>query len=285
MITLEAGVHLQRKREPPIFIENQLRFEAGDVVGVIGPSGIGKTTLLEVLGALLRPATGQVRMEIPGVPAFTWASSPVPKERARVEHYRARVGFVFQDARLVPTQTGLWNVLGIPWLHGATRKEMERLRDRVYADAARLGLGEGAGSGDVAGPCGFDLGHPFGICRHDRAGAPPLAKVPHQLSAGEKRRISVLRALAGSPCIVFADEPTVGVESSVGLAVMNVLGAWHRGEAGSHGCDKGGRLLVFASHDESVVSRYATRCVLLGRKGESVRVTEQACPKGRGRSG
>ena len=76
--------------------EASFRVDAGEFVAVVGPSGCGKSTLLRMIAGLLAPTRGQVT--IGGRPAV----------EARRRH---RVGFVFQDPRLLPWRTAAQNVL------------------------------------------------------------------------------------------------------------------------------------------------------------------------------
>ena len=137
-----------------------LSVAAGRFVSIVGPSGCGKSTLLRLVSGLYPPTQGTIAL---------FGHSP---QRFRRE---GRIGFVFQDATLLPWRTAMGNVvfpLGIMKLGD---------RDRRGATAKRflelVGLG-------------------------DRTGA-----YPSQLSGGMRQRVSIARALACEPRLLLMDEP------------------------------------------------------------------------------
>ncbi len=165
------------------------RLQEGEVVMVMGPSGSGKSTLLAMLGLLLRPDEGQVRFMGRDVTGLS------ERERARLR--RRHVGFVFQDARLLPFLPAVENVALAARLAGADRREARR---RAEALLGELGLG-------------------------DR-----LRSWPRNLSGGERQRVALARSLAGHPALVLADEPTGNLDSRSGRQVVSLL----RGVARRH---------------------------------------------------
>jgi putative ABC transport system ATP-binding protein/lipoprotein-releasing system ATP-binding protein len=105
------------------------RFAAGSVTSITGPSGCGKSTLLYLLGLLLTPWGGSIRLEQAEV-----ADLP---DQARSRLRASRIGFVFQDASLDPTRTVLDNVV-----EGAlyARMEPRAARKRARALLGQLGI-------------------------------------------------------------------------------------------------------------------------------------------------
>ena len=108
-----------------------LTISSGEYVAILGPSGSGKTTLLSLLGGMLSPSTGQIRLDDRSL-----YDLPVNQ---RAELRRDLLGFVFQTFNLVPYLTALENVQVPLCLAGATAEEQRR---RAEAMLIRFGLGE-----------------------------------------------------------------------------------------------------------------------------------------------
>ncbi len=111
-----------------------LTIRAGELIALVGPSGSGKSTLLSMLGALLTPTQGSVRVDDVDVGSLD--------ERARTELRAQRIGFVFQAAGLVPFLTAEENVATVGTFAGLAR-HVARGRARQLLD--ELGLAGRAG--------------------------------------------------------------------------------------------------------------------------------------------
>ena len=154
----------------------------GELTLLMGPSGSGKTTLLSILGCILTPTEGTLR--IAGRPT-------TGLDAEALAHLRRRhIGFVFQSYNLFPTLTAVENVklaLDVRGEHGpdSTLKAQRALK--------QVGLGH------------------------------RLRSYPANLSGGERQRVAVARALAGSPSVILADEPTAALDSENGQSVMALL--------------------------------------------------------------
>jgi putative ABC transport system ATP-binding protein len=109
-----------------------LTIDHGEVVLIMGPSGSGKTTLLMMLGALLMPTEGTIRLN--GQVISDLDESQLPEVRLR------HVGFVFQDFNLLSALTALRMAWWPPW-----PAENGEARQRAEAELTRLGLGERLG--------------------------------------------------------------------------------------------------------------------------------------------
>jgi ABC-type nitrate/sulfonate/bicarbonate transport system ATPase subunit len=145
----------------PLEVLRDVSFDvpAGEIVAIVGPSGSGKSTLLNMAAGLLMPDQGQVVvMGQPTSGAVDWG----------------RVGYMFQDDRLLPWRVALGNVaLG---LEAGAMPAAERTR-RAGAVLDLVGLG------------GFAKSY------------------PHQLSGGMRSRVALARSLVGEPDLLLMDEP------------------------------------------------------------------------------
>jgi ABC-type polar amino acid transport system ATPase subunit len=171
-----------------------LRVDAGEAVAVMGPSGVGKTTLLRCLDGLDPADAGTVRV---GDDAFAPGAPDYDRSLARV---RRRIGFVFQQWHLFPHLTVLENVIEAP-VHVAHRAADEATR-QARALLARVGI----------------------AARADAR--------PHELSGGEQQRAAIARALALAPQALLMDEPTSALDGErVGELVALLRGLCAEGLA------------------------------------------------------
>ena len=155
----------------------------GELVEITGPSGAGKTTLLRLVHGQLRPNKGEVWVEGRGLHRW-W--------RRGLGRIRRDVAFVYQEQRLLPRLTALENLVfamqvGDPQVpHGTIKR---RALDALEA---------------------LSLGH-------------RRRSYPHQLSAGERQRVAVARALSGRPKVLLADEPLASIDDDNAAIVMRLL--------------------------------------------------------------
>jgi NitT/TauT family transport system ATP-binding protein len=136
-----------------------LDVRSGEFLTLLGPSGCGKSTLLRVVADLLAPSKGNIQV---------LSTSP------RTARERRDIGFVFQDAALLPWRTVLQNVELPLQVGGGIRRKGRR------SPAELLEL----------------------VGLKDRLNA-----WPHELSGGQRQRVSIARALASDPKILLMDEP------------------------------------------------------------------------------
>lgn len=145
-----------------------------------GPSGSGKTTLLAIAGGLDHPTSGSVWVHGEELTAMN------PRELLRFR--RERIGFVFQDFKLIPLLTAEENVSLALELRG-----FRDARARARTALARFGLADRANT---------------------RA---------RDLSGGEKQRTAIARALVGNTPLILADEPTANLDGEAAEEVVTLL--------------------------------------------------------------
>jgi lipoprotein-releasing system ATP-binding protein len=181
--------------------------QPGEFTALIGPSGSGKSTLLNLLGLLDRPTSGQI---------FLRGCHTGELGQRALGRYRGRtIGFVFQFHHLLPAFTAVENVM-MPMMADRGREDTG-MRERATALLERVGLS-------------------------DR-----LQNRVTDLSGGQQQRVAVARALAMSPAVVLADEPTGNLDSQSGEQVFSLLRQFNREQ---------GTAFLIVTHD----SRLAARC-------------------------
>lgn len=133
MIALQSvSKHFQHRGKPVTALDNvTLEIPKGDFVAIIGPSGSGKSTFLHLLGGMLSPTKGQVRIESDSLYDLT------SDERSALR--KKKIGFVFQTFNLVPYLTALENVQVPLVLAGLAEEEQNR---RAEALLGRVGLSD-----------------------------------------------------------------------------------------------------------------------------------------------
>jgi cell division transport system ATP-binding protein len=168
-------------RTGPALEDMNLHVAKGEFVFLTGHSGSGKSTCLRLIHLAERPTSGEVR-----VSGFS-SHRTSPRELWKV---RRRVGFVFQDFRLLPGRTAEGNVNFALDVTGTPRKE---IRPRVQRLLSQVGLAAKVGS--------------------------PV----HQLSGGEQQRVAIARALASEPLVLLADEPTGNLDERATRGIMEIF--------------------------------------------------------------
>lgn len=166
----------------------ELRVDAGEMMAIIGNSGSGKSTFLNMIGGLDRPSAG--RLIVDGKDLFKL------NDQQLVDYKRRTVGFVWQNnaRNLMPYLTA-WQNVQMPMLF---EKSVKKKKQRALELLELVGLGHK---------------------KHSRL---------TQMSGGEQQRVAVSIALANNPKLLLADEPTGSVDAKTGAYILDVLRAINR---------------------------------------------------------
>jgi len=161
-----------------------MRIKRGEFITILGKSGGGKTSLLNILGTIDKPTKGE--LVICGKHINSKTSDP------EFAHLRLRkLGFVFQTFNLISSMTAQENVALPMILDG--RRTNEQINTRAKALLGRVGMGT-------------RVGH-----------------LPSQLSGGEQQRVTIARAVANHPEILLLDEPTGDLDTNNSHIIMQLL--------------------------------------------------------------
>lgn len=154
--------------------------EKGDMLAIVGQSGSGKTTLLNLLGCIEKPSAGKVLLDGRDIHSLS------DQESAKLR--RQKIGYIYQDFKLLPILTAKENILVPAMLDGG---KLPVPRVRTLAD--RLGIGN------------------------------RMNHLPSQLSGGQRQRVAIARALINQPSILLADEPTGNLDKTSAQEIMELL--------------------------------------------------------------
>ena len=176
-----------------------LTVEQGELMAIIGNSGSGKSTFLNMIGGLDKPSAGKLFVD--GKNLFTMT------EKQLVDYKRKTVGFVWQNngRNLFPYLTALENVM-VPMQIGSVKRCKERAMELL----------------DMVGL------------------ASKKTNKLSQLSGGEQQRVAIAIAVANSPKLLLADEPTGSVDSKTSEYILDVFRHMNR---------EWGQTIILVTHD------------------------------------
>jgi putative ABC transport system ATP-binding protein len=192
-----------------------LVIDDGEWLAIQGPTGHGKTTLLQMLGGLDRPTAGSVLFGAGVGHGSNGAGDDLARLReSQVTKVRAEsIGFIFQTFNLVPTLTAQENVeTALVPLHIPAAER----RQRAAAALADVGLADRA--------------------RH----------LPSELSGGQQQRVAIARALVKQPKVLLADEPTGNLDEDTRNDLIGLLEQLWRDQ---------NLTMVLVTHDSTVARR------------------------------
>ena len=173
-----------------------LQITDGDFTVILGASGSGKSTFLNIISGLERPDSGSV---VYGTRDITKLS-----DGELTQFRKDNIGFIFQQYYLLPNMTVRQNV----------RMGADLAGNREY--------------GEIITSVGLE----------DKAG-----KYPSELSGGEQQRVSVARALAKKPKVLFLDEPTGALDEQTGRQVLDYICKLHQ---------EYGFTIVMVTHNQNI---------------------------------
>ncbi|CAN5909486.1 ABC transporter ATP-binding protein [soil metagenome] len=159
-------------------------FYPGEYVAIMGASGSGKSTMLNLLGCLDRPSSGQYLLGDMDVSRLS--DDELSEIRSRY------IGFIFQAYNLIQQYTVYENIQ-LPLTYQGSGVISEELHERTHELAALVGL------------------------------ADRLDHRPNQLSGGQQQRVAIARSLINDPYIILADEATGNLDSTTSAEIMTML--------------------------------------------------------------
>ncbi len=222
----------------------EFTIEKGEFAVVVGPSGAGKTTVLNILGGMDTATSGEVLVDGVDIAKFN--------HRQLTSYRRDDIGFVFQFYNLIPNLTALENV----------ELALQICKDPLDAEEVLT---------EVTSYRRDDIGFVFQfynlipnltalenvelalqICKDPLDAEEVLTEVglgerlknfPAQLSGGEQQRVSIARALAKNPKLLLCDEPTGALDYNTGKAILKLL---------QDTCRKKGMTVILITHNLAI---------------------------------
>ena len=160
-----------------------LAIQPGEFVSIVGPSGNGKSTLLNMITGIDRPTQGEVN--VTGLPIYNMSENQLARWRGQ------QVGIIFQFFQMLPSLSLAQNVV-LPMEFAGKYKRSERLERAMYF---------------------LDL---VGL-------ADQAHKLPAMVSGGQQQRAAIARALATNPPLLVADEPTGNLDAKTAGQVFDIF--------------------------------------------------------------
>lgn len=159
--------------------------KSGELVAIVGQSGSGKTTAMNILGLLDKPTSGKYYLDNIDTSEFSGDKLSALRNE--------RLGFIFQQYFLLPKLTAIENVI-LPLTYRVNHKmHMHEMKERA-----------------------MDMLKVVGMEKHSH-------HMPTELSGGQQQRVAIARALVGKPSIIMADEPTGALDTHTSQQIMDLL--------------------------------------------------------------
>jgi len=165
-----------------------LTIKKGEFIAIVGPSGAGKTTLINCLGALDFPDSGKIIYNVDGKGMGLDVTQMTNKQHKKMR--LRKIGLIFQFYNLFPILTAYENV-ELPMV--IDKKDSKVRKEKVKSLLKRIGLEE------------------------------RMEHLPTQMSGGEQQRVTIARALVNDPLIILADEPTGELDTETTTNIMKIF--------------------------------------------------------------
>lgn len=226
MIQAEGLVKIYKTKQTEVLALQglDLTVERGELTALIGNSGSGKSTFLNMIGGLDRPSAGSLTVD--GKNLFTMS------DRELVYYKRNTVGFVWQNnaRNLFPYLSALENVMLPMNLSGEHKKRQKALELLELVGMSHR--------------------------KHSRLS---------MLSGGEQQRIAIAIALANSPGLLLADEPTGSVDSRTANMIFDIFSELHAG----------GQTILIVTHDIALSKKVQRVVAIRDGKISSERILKE----------
>lgn len=161
--------------------------EQGEFTSIVGTSGSGKTTMMNLIGLLDLPTSGEYQLD--GIPTTSMSDDELSKFRNQ------KIGFVFQSFNLLPKSTALKNV-EMPMQYASAYDAHltdDKIRQMALETLDKVGLSS------------------------------RVNHLPNELSGGQRQRVAIARALVNNPKILLADEPTGALDTKTSEEILNLF--------------------------------------------------------------
>lgn len=211
----------KRKNRKFIAVDNvNFSLKAGDFVAIVGKSGNGKSTLLNMIAGLLKPTRGNVTIFGCNISLPSISDEQISAIRAK------NIGFVTQSQTLLANLNVINNVILPVKIFDASSKRIGDLAEKLHPE-------------DCANVTSFAMD------LLKRLNVDDLAHCyPRELSGGEMRRVMIARSLINNPRLLLLDEPTGDLDSQNTQTVVSLL----------RDCADSGAAVLVVTHDESVAA-------------------------------